>query len=103
MGSFVGALFVFSFLFLIYVLPTLHILVSSRSRGGAKFGWILINLVFPILGWGVFLVITQPEKERITQTRYADKISARNRPIFIKDQSPRQHADDIARTLTANS
>jgi hypothetical protein len=103
MASFVGALFVFGFLFVIYVLPTLHILFSSRSHGGAKFGWILINLVFPILGWGVFLVITQPEKERITQARYADKIRARNRPLFIKNQSPRQQADEIERALSANN
>lgn len=52
---------------------TFRILLSRRSRGGAKLGWVLINLVFPIFGWGVFLVMTQSAKDRFTQTRNVEQ------------------------------
>jgi hypothetical protein len=54
-------------LFLIF--PFLHILISERSTGGATFGWLLIALCFPILGWAVFLIFTQPEKSRLASER----------------------------------
>jgi len=37
----------------------LFVLFSSRSQGGAKFGWFLITLFFSWLGFAVFLISTQ--------------------------------------------
>ena len=43
-----------------------YVLFSSRSEGGAKFGWFLITLFFSWVGFAVFLIVTQP-KERTTK------------------------------------
>ncbi len=103
MGSFFGIVAVLGWLFLFYVLPTLHILFSRRSNGGATLGWVLVNLVVPILGWGIFLIATQPEKNRINKAQYLGQIRARNLPLSIKARSPRQHAEEIAEEISANS
>ena len=44
---------------LIYVVPVIWVLMSSRSHGGAKFGWFLVTIFFSWLGLAVFLIITQ--------------------------------------------
>ena len=100
MGNAFGALFVWGFLSILYVFPTLHILASSRSHGGATLGWVLVNLFCPIIGWGIFLIVTEPEKQRLIQLRYQQSIRAHNRPVFIKDSSPREHAKSIADSLS---
>ncbi len=103
MGSFINTAFVWVVLFVLYVLPTMHILFSRRSNGGATLGWVLVNLVMPILGWGIFLIATQPEKNRINKARYLGQIRARNLPLSVKARSPRQHAEEIAQEISANS
>jgi Na+/melibiose symporter-like transporter len=47
----------------IYVVPVLWVLLSGRSHGGAKFGWILVTIFFSWLGLAVFLIITQAPRE----------------------------------------
>jgi hypothetical protein len=49
---------------LVYLTPIIWVLVSGRSRGGAKFGWFLVTLVFSWLGLAAFLIITQASKDR---------------------------------------
>jgi RsiW-degrading membrane proteinase PrsW (M82 family) len=49
---------------LVYGLPVLWVLFSSRSRGGAKFGWFLVAMFFSWLGLAVFLIVTQHPRER---------------------------------------
>ena len=46
----------------VYVFPSLFVLFSGRSHGGAKFGWFLVTLFFSWLGLGVFLIVTQKAK-----------------------------------------
>ncbi len=43
----------------IYFGPIIHILLSRRSHGGAKFGWLLAELAIPIIVYIVFLIVTQ--------------------------------------------
>jgi hypothetical protein len=50
-------------LLLIMILPLVHVVVSSRSYGGAKFGWSLAVLFFPLLGYIIYLIVTQPAKK----------------------------------------
>jgi len=44
--------------------PTLWVLFSSRSHGGAKFGWFIIALCFSWLGLAAFLILTQAPRKR---------------------------------------
>ena len=48
----------------IYLTPVLWVLLSSRSRGGAKLGWFLVVLFFSWLGLAVFLIVTQAQRNR---------------------------------------
>ena len=48
---------------LLILLPIIHVLVSSRSHGGAKFGWFLAVFLFSYLGYIVFLIVTQSTKD----------------------------------------
>ncbi|AWF80935.1 hypothetical protein BTJ40_08995 [Microbulbifer sp. A4B17] len=50
-------------LLLLFILPAAHVLFSSRSHGGAKFGWIIGILLFSWLAYAAFLIITQPVKD----------------------------------------
>ena len=50
-------------LLLIMVLPLIHVILSSRSHGGAKLGWSLAVVFFPILGYIIYLIVTQPAKK----------------------------------------
>ena len=49
---------------LFVLFPILHVLLSSRSHGGAKLGWFIAVLCFSWLGWMVFLIGTQSEADR---------------------------------------
>ena len=49
-------------LLLIMVLPLIHVILSNRSHGGAKFGWSLAVVFFPLLGYIIYLIVTQPAK-----------------------------------------
>jgi uncharacterized membrane protein len=49
---------------LVYVMPSIWVLASGRSHGGAKFGWFLVTLFFTWLGLAVFLIFTQATKDR---------------------------------------
>ena len=50
-------------LLLIMVLPLIHVILSSRSHGGAKLGWSLAVVFFPLLGYIIYLIVTQPAKK----------------------------------------
>lgn len=52
-----------SHVLLIMVLPLIHVVISSRSFGGAKLGWSLAVVFFPVLGYIVYLIVTQPAKK----------------------------------------
>lgn len=49
-------------LLVLMVLPLIHVILSSRSHGGAKFGWSLAVVFFPLLGYIIYLIVTQPAK-----------------------------------------
>jgi putative effector of murein hydrolase LrgA (UPF0299 family) len=55
MGVSVFQLGILLFLFV----PMIHVVFSSRSHGGAKFGWFLAVLFFSWLAYIVFLIVTQ--------------------------------------------
>jgi hypothetical protein len=57
----VWALAIVAFL---YLTPVMWVLLSGRSRGGAKFGWLLVVLFFSWLGLAVFLIVTQAQRNR---------------------------------------
>ena len=44
---------------IIYIFPLIHVVASSRSHGGAKFGWFFAALFFWWLAYIVFLIVTQ--------------------------------------------
>ena len=48
-----------SIIVIILLVPLIHVLVSSRSHGGAKFGWFMLVLFFSWLAYIAFLIITQ--------------------------------------------
>ena len=45
------------------IIPIFHVVGSKRSYGGAKFGWFLAVIFFPVLGYIGFLIITQPKRQ----------------------------------------
>lgn len=49
---------------LFFILPPIWVLLSGRSHGGAKFGWLLVTLFFSWLGLAVFLIVTQALENR---------------------------------------
>lgn len=51
---------------IIYLGPILHILISRRSHGGAKFGWFLAELFLPFIAYIVFLIATQNAADSIS-------------------------------------
>ncbi len=48
---------------LLILLPSVYVLVSGRSHGGAKFGWFIVALLLSWIGLAVFLIVTQKEKD----------------------------------------
>ena len=51
-------------LLLVYGLPLIWVLVSDRSHGGAKLGWLIVILAFSWVGFAAFLILTQASKDR---------------------------------------
>ena len=51
---------------IILLAPLIHVLVSSRSHGGAKFGWFMLVLFFSWLAYIAFLIITQNKADQKT-------------------------------------
>lgn len=52
-----------------YILPLLFVLFSSRSHGGATFGWFIVTLLFSWLGFAIFLIVTQkPQRGAAAKT-----------------------------------
>lgn len=47
-----------------YLTPLLWVVLSPRSRGGAKLGWFIVVLLFSWLGFAVFLIVTQSPRDR---------------------------------------
>lgn len=59
-----GGVSIWQLLIIIMLLvPIIHVLVSNRSHGGAKFGWFLAVFIFSWLGYIVFLIVTQSTKD----------------------------------------
>jgi hypothetical protein len=52
------------FFLIVFLTPILWVLLSSRSHGGAKFGWFLIVLCFSWIGLAVFLIATQVPRDQ---------------------------------------
>ena len=48
----------------LFLTPILWVLFSSRSSGGAKFGWFIVALCFSWLGLAAFLILTQVKRNR---------------------------------------
>ena len=44
---------------LLILAPLIHVLVSSRSKGIAKFGWFVLVLIFWIFGYAAYLIVTR--------------------------------------------
>ena len=55
----------FATFFVIFGVPVLCVLLSSRAHGGAKFGWFIVALVFSWIGLAIFLIATQATKDRL--------------------------------------
>ena len=47
-----------------YLGPIIWVQFSRRSRGGAKFGWFVVVLLFSWLGLALFLIVTQALRSR---------------------------------------
>lgn len=52
---------------LLLLFPLIHVLVSGRSHGGAKFGWFIAVLFFSWLAYIVFLIFTQKTLDQKVQ------------------------------------
>lgn len=51
-------------LFILLLIPLLHVIASPRSQGGAKFGWVMLMFFFSWLAYPFFLIITQKEIDK---------------------------------------
>ena len=59
-----GGISIWQLLIIFLILfPLIHVLASSRSHGGAKFGWFAAVFLFSWLAYIVFLIVTQPAKD----------------------------------------
>jgi hypothetical protein len=61
--SHLGGYILLSIILGFYGIPILWVLSSSRSSGGAKFGWFMLILLFGWLGLAVFLIATQAPRK----------------------------------------
>lgn len=43
--------------------PTVHIVLSKRTSGGAKLAWFVAALAAPIIAYIAFLIVTKPIDE----------------------------------------
>ncbi len=50
---------------ILWIGPVFHVLASSRSHGGAKFGWLLAVCIFWLVGYAVFLIFTQKNVDQV--------------------------------------
>jgi hypothetical protein len=66
MGISIWQLLIVILLIVIFYGPVVHVFLSSRSHGGAKFGWVLATLFIPIFAYVVFLITTQNTVDQIT-------------------------------------
>ena len=56
-----------------WIICPLFVLFSSRSHGGAKFGWFIVTLLFSWLGFAIFLIVTQkPQKGDAAKTNQVE-------------------------------
>jgi hypothetical protein len=46
-------------LFVLYTLPTIFVIFSSREKGWRKVGWVVVTLWFWFIGYILFLLITK--------------------------------------------
>lgn len=53
---------------LFYLWPPLHVLISSRTSGGATFGWLILTVLFSWLAYAVYLVSTKPQSSQAAPT-----------------------------------
>lgn len=60
--------------FIIYFGPSIWVLVSGRSHGGAKFGWFLVTVFFSWLGLAIFLIVTQVVDRKLPGRNETSKI-----------------------------
>jgi hypothetical protein len=44
--------------------PAVHIVLSKRSCGGAKFAWFIAAIAAPIITYIAFLIITKPIEDK---------------------------------------
>ena len=51
-------------LFILIIIPALHVIASPRSRGGAKVGWFILMVLFSWLAYPFFLIVTQKELDK---------------------------------------
>lgn len=62
------------FIFL-YLAPVFFIWVSPRSHGGETFGWVLLSLWMPVVGFAIFLILTQKRADKhIAEHSHLDSI-----------------------------
>jgi hypothetical protein len=54
----------FVILFVVFLVPIIWVLLSSRSHGGAKLGWSIVAQFFSWVGLAVFLIVTQAPRNR---------------------------------------
>ena len=47
---------------LLWVLPIIHVIISDRSRGPARFLWFVAVLIFSWVGYIVYLLATRRPK-----------------------------------------
>lgn len=59
-----GGISIWQLIILVVLLwPIVHVLISDRSHGGAKFGWFLAVLFFSWFAFAIFLIVTQGTKD----------------------------------------
>lgn len=64
-GISIWQLLIILLILLVLVFPMIHVLVSKRSHGGAKIGWLLAVFIFSILAYIPFLIVTQKQLDAI--------------------------------------
>jgi hypothetical protein len=67
------ALIFFAIIVCGWIICPVLVLFSSRSHGGATFGWFIITFIFSWLGFAIFLIVTQkPQKSDFAKTIKAE-------------------------------
>ncbi|MGO2324359.1 hypothetical protein [Vibrio casei] len=55
------------FIIVLVWFPAVHVLISKRSHGGSKFAWFLITAFTSWIGYVVFLIVTQKNKDKLAE------------------------------------